>query len=77
MHAALQFLEQREQFLHFFSSKRIFRKENRAKNESIVPTGQMVLQYVRPPRQARINSTTSVADAMISTGSDFIHTSTV
>ena len=35
------------------------------------------LQYVRPPRHARTNSTTTVTTAMISTGNDFNHTSTL
>ena len=76
MQAALQFFEHIEQFLHFSASKRTFSHEKRAKNDRIVPTGQIVLQYVRPPRQASTTSTTSVTKAITNTGSDRIHTST-
>ena len=40
-----------------------------------VPTGQIVLQYVRPPRHANMMSTTKVRDAMMNVGRLFIHTS--
>ena len=77
MQAALQFLEQSEQFLHLSSLKWIFRNENLAKKLSMVPTGQMVLQYVLPPRQANITRTTKVTAAMMNTGNERIHVSTV
>ena len=77
MQAALQFLEQSEQFLHLSSLKWIFRNEKRAKKLSMVPTGQMVLQYVLPPRQANITRITKVTAAMMNTGNERIHVSTV
>jgi hypothetical protein len=52
MHADLQFFEHIEQFLHLLSLNCIFRNEKRLMKLSTVPTGQMVLQYVRPLRQA-------------------------
>ena len=77
MQAALQFLEQSEQFLHLSSLKWIFRNENRAKKLSMVPTGQMVLQYVLPPRQANTTRITKVTAAIMSTGNERIHVSMV
>ena len=77
MQAALQFLEQSEQFLHLSVSKWILNHENRAKKLKMVPTGQMVLQYVLPPRQANTTRITKVTAAIMNTGSERIHVSTV
>ena len=64
MHEALQFLVQSEQLRHFSVSKCIFSHEKRLRKLSRVPTGQMVLQYVRPLRHANTASTMSVTTAM-------------
>ena len=76
MHAALQFFEHREQLRHFSLSKVTFSSEKRARNDSAVPTGQMVLQYVRPLRHASTASMTSMAMAMPSDTAERSHTST-
>ena len=75
MAEALQFLEQRPHLMHLSSSILIFSHEKRAKKLSIVPTGQIVLQYVRPPFQARMMITTSVTAAITNVGIDFIQMS--
>ncbi len=41
----------------------------------MVPTGQIVLQYVRPLRQANIPIIIKVRAAMMNVGRLFIHTS--
>jgi hypothetical protein len=60
----LQFFEQSEQFLHFSVSKWTFSSEYRLMNESIVPTGHMVLHQVRPLRHANTISTMRVMAAI-------------
>ncbi len=49
----------------------------REKKLSVVPTGQMSLQYVLPPLQARTITITNVAAAMMNVGRLRIHTSFV
>ena len=47
----------------------------RERKLSVVPTGQMLLQYVRPPLKDRATITTSVTRAMMKVGRLRIHTS--
>ena len=76
MQAALHLREQSPHELHFVVSITGLNIEKREMNPSTVPTGQMVLQYVRPFLHAKMASATSVTTAMIITGRLFIHTST-
>jgi hypothetical protein len=50
MHADLHCLPQRPQFLHFSVLIIGLKSENFEKKPNNVPTGQIVLQYVLPPR---------------------------
>ena len=59
IHEALHFFAQSPHFTHLSWSMTGFITEFSAKIERIVPTGQIVLQYVRPPRNARIAISTS------------------
>ena len=75
MQAALQFFEHKEQLRHLSLSNCIFIHEYRDRKLSVVPTGQMVLQYVRPLRQASMKSMISVTAAIMSAGRLRIHSS--
>ena len=77
MHEALQLRSQSPQPLHLSVSMTGLSHEKRERNPSTVPTGQMVLHQVRPPRQASTATTMKVAIATMSTGKLFIHTSKV
>lgn len=75
MHAALQFLSQAWQLLHFPVSiigRKIAKREKKLR---IVPTGQMVLQYVLPLRAAKMKMIMNVTAAIINVGILLIHTS--
>ena len=68
MQAALQFLEHCLQFTHFEVSITGLNHEKRAMKPSTVPTGQIVLQYVRPFFQANIPIIIRVAAARRNAG---------
>jgi hypothetical protein len=48
MHAVLHFISHALQPLHLLLSILILKMENLLRNPKMVPTGQIVLQYVRP-----------------------------
>ena len=77
MHDALQLLAHEPQLRHLSVSIRIFIMENRDIAPSSVPTGHIVLQYVRPLRHASVTTVSNVAMAMMNVGMLFIHTSVV
>ena len=60
MQEALQALPQRPQLMHLEVSMVWRKSEKRLTRLSVVPTGQMVLQYSRPHSQAQQKITTSV-----------------
>lgn len=64
MHEALHRVAHTPQWVHFAGSIRIFHQEKRLINPKNVPTGQMVLQYVRPCFQARYPTPSKVSRAM-------------
>ena len=68
MHCALHFRSHTLHFTHLSVSIIGLNAAKRARKLSAVPTGQMLLQYVRPPRNAKATTTTSVIPATISTG---------
>ena len=76
MHAALQLRAHKPQPLHLLVSITGFSKEKREKNPNTVPTGQIVLQYVRPLRQASTARITNVRTAITKVPIAFIQTST-
>ena len=76
MQEALQLRWQRVQLLHFVVSMVMRNSENRDNKPSSVPTGQMVLQYVRPLRHANMTIIISVRIAVAKTLMLFSHTST-
>lgn len=61
--AALQLRAHKPHPLHFSTSITGLKKEKRVTNPKTVPTGQIVLQYVRPLRQANRKRTTNVTSA--------------
>ena len=75
MQAALQRREHRLQCLHFPASSTGRSNEKREKKPNTVPTGQMVLQYVRPLRYANIANRTNITTAMMNVGKLFSQTS--
>ena len=68
MQEALQLCSHCLQPLHTFASIIGRNIAKREKKLSVVPTGQMVLQYVRPFRQARMTTTTRVTAATMKVG---------
>ena len=68
IHDALHFLAHRLQLLHFDVLITGRKRAKREKNPKIVPTGQMVLQYVRPPNHDIIATTTNETAATMATG---------
>ena len=68
MQAALQLNSHDLHFLHFSVSIIGRNIAKREKKLSVVPTGQMVLQYVRPFFQARMTTTTRVTTATMKVG---------
>src|SRR5690554_1634426 len=50
MQDALHFIAHNPHILHLSSTNLIFSREYLLRNPSVVPTGQMVLQYILPPR---------------------------
>ena len=75
MHWALHFLSQLWQRTHWLSSIIGRNMEKRERKLSVVPTGQMELQYVRPPLKERATMTTSVPMAIRREGTLLSHTS--
>ena len=65
MQEALHCFSQARQPLHLSASIMGRNIAKREKKLSVVPTGHTVLQYVRPPIQARIVTTRKVTIAMI------------
>jgi hypothetical protein len=76
MQAALQLRAHSPQLLHLVVSITGFSIEKRERVPSSVPTGQMVLQYVRPLRHASVPVMMSVAAAMANVAMLFIHRGT-
>ena len=68
IHDALHFLAHRLQLLHFVVSIIGRKRAKREKKPNTVPTGQMVLQYVRPPNHDIIATTTNETAATMATG---------
>ena len=77
MHDALQPREHSPQLLHLEVSMVGFSSEKRDSMPRIVPTGQMVLQYVLPPRHANIPITNNVTAAIAKVVVPLIHTGAV
>lgn len=76
MHAALQCRAHSPQLLHLETSITGLKREYLAMVPRNVPTGQIVLQYVRPFRHANKTNTPNVIKAMIKVERLFTHTST-
>jgi hypothetical protein len=77
MHAALQLRAHSPQLLHLAVSIVGRSRENRDNIPRNVPTGQMVLQYVLPPRHESIAIITNVAAATENVAMLLIHTGAV
>ena len=75
MHRALHWCSQALQCLHFSVSIIGLKAEKRERKESVVPTGQMLLQYVLPPLKDSATMMTSVTAAIIKVGMLRIQTS--
>lgn len=61
--------------MHFSSSIVMRNNEKRDRKPSTVPTGHTVLQYVRPPFQAKITTNTKLTAAIIKVGRERSHSS--
>jgi hypothetical protein len=75
MHAALQLRAHSPQPLHLSVLIIGLSNENLEMNPNTVPTGQIVLQYVRPPLHANTTMAMRLTTATIITGMLLSHTS--